>query len=1427
MKKLTLLAILGLLITCSAYAQLTVIGDTSSQSLSQTLAGSGVSISNWSTNCDSAASGRFTNGNTTNLGFNEGVVLSTGRALDGGFGGFGVANPSATFASTSFNGTGDADLTNLINTFNTTPGQTFVTNDGCILEFDLRVDGDTLKFDYVFGSEEYTNFVCTQFTDVFGFFISGPNPLGGSYASQNIAIVPNSTYPVAINSVNGGNSSGTNTPCILTNTAYYVNNTGNDIVFDGFTTPLVAEIPVIPCNVYHLKLAIADVSDWSYDSGVFLRANSFSATNVNILPGTSATQGFQNAVEGCNTSGFTLQIDNILTDSFTIDYQIGGTATLGADYPAIPTSVTIAPGDSTAFIEIIPIDDQITEPYESVKLYLINTCTNTPYDSAVIFIQDTVVAVTASPDVTICRGESTVLNAQGGLLFNWTPPATLSNPTAASTVASPLNTTTYAVRVDVGLCYDIDSITVTVVDAEFTIEAGPDDTICRFGTSPINLTIVGNQSPYSFQWSPDSTLSSGTVQNPVAQPQSSELYNVTVTGANGCTLRDSLRVFVIGQGPFVTISSDKNDVCVGDTVHLLAQIFPKSCGLNVVPCTGAYDIKTAGTGTNTFGPSPYRGFYHDARTQILYKASELQAAGLQAGTITDIGFDMIAQASSIPYDNFTVKMGCTDVDALTDFVPGLSVVAPATQFIPAGPGINNHNLANPYDWDGYSNLIIEICFDNTQFTNDDNVSSTVTGYNSVIQASQDFAVGCDLDAATSFPFISQERPNTQFVFCVDPPLPYSYSWSPTAGLVNPDSLNPSTAVVQNTTYSIVVTDSVCEGGAFINLRTANYGINAGNDTVVCNGQGVQLNAAVTGTPPSGALNCGVNGTACSGAATAYEFGLNPLFLNNSPFDGFFEDSRCQLLYRASDLQALGMTAGVISSLEFNVTFKLSTLPYQNLNVGVGCTNKTDLDFTTWEPTQSVYNNANYSTVTGWNTIPFLSNYDWDGSSNIVVEICWDNPDLASAGNTDYLLGVNTPYTSNNLALAFTDAGCGLDVSAAIQSTSLPAMRFNVCPGPPLVPNVSWSPGAGLNSTTILNPLATPAQSTSYVITADFPGGCIWYDTIAITTATLNYTISNDTAFCAGGAAQLEVIGADAVSWNNATPGLSCYNCANPTATPVVDALYVATISNAAGCTVLDSVNIDISTLFTGYTISPDTTFCAGNSVQLNVTGAATVQWDNIPGLSCYTCPDPVANPTDTTTYYVDLADAGGCTNRDTVTIFVREMDAFTLFNDTLIDQGTNITLYADATGGYGTYAYSWTPNTYLEDANVQNPEANTVISDIVYIVNVTSGDCADSDSVRVRVNIIESPVALPDAFTPNGDGRNDGFFPYIPNGSLATVKEFRIYNRWGEVVHEGNTPWTGDYKGKPQPIGNYQYYIVVARPFVPDQVVQGGFTLLR
>lgn len=349
--------------------------------------------------------GTFASG-LSSIGIEEGVILATGNSQ--------IAlgpNNSSNDGTTGGGSAGfDSDLSAISGSsalFNVT-----------ILEFDFIPDENEVAFDYVFASEEYCEYVSTVFNDAFGFFLSGPG-ISGPYTDNaiNIATIPGTATPVAINNVNW-----------TLNSEYYVTNAlletpgtppgnctveetnqptplSNLIEYDGFTKKLTARAEVIPCETYHIKIAIADVGDGIFDSAVFLGKNSFVSgennTRINVVSGyidsddDAAEEGCENAYIAFEKIPPTESIDI----SFVIDPA--STATEGLDFANLPDSYTIPAGVQYDTLWIDIFGDLLLEGIESFIITIegLCECVNPMVE---IFIED---PVPVERTVHICEGD--------------------------------------------------------------------------------------------------------------------------------------------------------------------------------------------------------------------------------------------------------------------------------------------------------------------------------------------------------------------------------------------------------------------------------------------------------------------------------------------------------------------------------------------------------------------------------------------------------------------------------------------------------------------------------------------------------------------------------------------------------------------------------------------------------------------------------------------------------------------------------------------------------------------------------------------------------------------------------------------------------------------------------------------------------------
>lgn len=278
MKKKILILLLTLN-TILVYSQLSINATlTPTYIIQSTLIGSGITATNITFNGSSASAlnvrdqvGIFSNGQTTNLGMANGIIIATGKANLA----IGPNNQNDDSSQTSFPIVGDPDLAQLV---------TYAIANKAVIEFDFISTNEIIGLDFIFASEEYPEFVNSIFNDVMGIFLSGPGIVGPfSNNAKNIAVLPLSSIPVITNTINNGLSN--NGPCESCN--YYVDNgTGNTplvnatLQYDGFTTEIDATSAVQTGLSYHLKIAIANVYDNLYDSAIFLKANSFNSSTL-------------------------------------------------------------------------------------------------------------------------------------------------------------------------------------------------------------------------------------------------------------------------------------------------------------------------------------------------------------------------------------------------------------------------------------------------------------------------------------------------------------------------------------------------------------------------------------------------------------------------------------------------------------------------------------------------------------------------------------------------------------------------------------------------------------------------------------------------------------------------------------------------------------------------------------------------------------------------------------------------------------------------------------------------------------------------------------------------------------------------------------------------------------------------------------------
>lgn len=583
-------------------AQLSVSSaPTATQLIQNVLLGPGVAANNIIYSGAATARGTFNCAGACNLGIASGVLLTSGGVN------FAVGTNNSTGAGQG-NGTGSDPNLNTLNPGGNNP------QDLAKFEFDFTVATDSVRFRYVWASEEYSDYVGTSCNDVFGFFINGPGITG----VKNIALIPGTAVPITINNVNNGQAPGLTSPTgPCTNCAYFRDNHGSTTIqYDGLTTVLTAATQVCPCETYHIKLAVQDFCDGNYDSGVFLEGNSFQSVGqipllnissslqvgdtIYICPGDSVQIGV-NACRstlwstGDTTSSIWVTQPGIYYTSianpplcfafsnFIYVQSLAPDAVLAANGPT-----TFCPGDSvtlsvTPGVSYLWSNGATTQNitvrnpgnyYCSVSYGQSANCADVSDTISVSYSPAIAMSISTSGPLSICQGQTVTLTSSTPNV-NWSTGAT-----SPSIVVSTAGNYT-ATPTDPGFCPIADTVAL-VVNTNPVVSVTGNDTICQGASS-----VLATGSTYTaYLWSNGQS-------SPTINATTAGVYSVTVTDGNGCTGSNSINVTVL-TNPSPSISGDF-DFCTGGSTVITATPGFTSYSWSTGGSSANLNITTAGS----------------------------------------------------------------------------------------------------------------------------------------------------------------------------------------------------------------------------------------------------------------------------------------------------------------------------------------------------------------------------------------------------------------------------------------------------------------------------------------------------------------------------------------------------------------------------------------------------------------------------------------------------------------------------------------------------------------------------------------------------------------------------------------------------------------------------------------------------------------
>lgn len=799
-------------ISTMSTAQLLVdSGVSAADAVENTLLGQGVTVSGINLSGDNNQVGTFECVDC-NLGLGTGVIIGSGNVSM-------AEGPNSSGSSSSGGGnfgSSDADL-EILN-----PGFTF--NDAAILEFDFEASGDSIKFKFVWASEEYPEYSGGNFNDTFGFFVSGPG-FSGPYSnnSANIAIIPGTTLPVTINNLNNG-TNGITGPCNYCE--FYINNPagGDDTVieYDGFTTVLTAEAEVQCGETYHIKIAVADVGDTGWDSAVFLEAGSFTSNQIDFdLQLVDMAVDDSTLFEGCGQANlvFSRPPSNTEEQAFLLD--VYGTATNGVDFPMIPDTMIFAEGETEAILPFWAFADGEVEGLEQVTLAFTNfiECfAESEMTEFTFYIGEPEPLALEFDNVAIdCNEEAALqVTATGGFgvySYLWE-----TGSTASSIIVAPDESADYLITVSdtCGIEGVGALVQVTIPDyPPLVVDIGPDQELDCLDNLFVASAIEGGFGDYELTWMVGGSFG-GT--EPTLDWATDDEVSVVLMVNDGCGTFSSAEIEVTFPDVVIEVSlgEDIDVTCVDNTI--LSGI--------IVGGVGAYTYSWQITGSEV-GTNPTYTTQTDDDLAITLEVSD------QCGNIASD--EVVLQVPNVALSlelGPNVNVTCLDEPWLTGEVAG-GVGTYSYIWMEDGTTISTDPSVQVEVSDQVEFvLFVEDQCGNTQT---DNVTYDIPPVPMSVSLGEDLSVTC-VDNTTLEPAVSGGVGT------------YSYWWS-----MEGDDLGTETFVIVNidepSQVVVFVEDECGNIGAdeiSLNIPATPIELQMSLDTAICLGENAQLIANASG-----------------------------------------------------------------------------------------------------------------------------------------------------------------------------------------------------------------------------------------------------------------------------------------------------------------------------------------------------------------------------------------------------------------------------------------------------------------------------------------------------------------------------------------------------------------------------------------------------
>ncbi len=943
---------------------------------------------------------------------------------------------------------------------------------------------------------------------------------------------------------------------------------------------------------------------------------------------------------GCTaTSNITVTVQPALTLTLSVDDSSIGTcpasdaqitSVVGGGEPGYTYLWTPAAGLSSAIIGNPVAKPAATTTY-TLTVTDVNGC-SISRDITVVVVPD-LTAIASASDLLIgtCPTSTSTLDVtafggEPGYTYLWAPAATLNNPAIKSPVAKPLVTTTYTVTVtDNNGCTTTANVTIVVAPA-LTAIATTDDAIigtCPTSVAHLDVTAVGGEPGYTYLWSPVAGLSDPNSKTPTAKPAATTVYTVLVTDVNGCT---TTAVVTVNVAPLLTVTAAADDNIIG------------TCPTSVANLTA---VAGGGEPGYTYLWSPAAGLNN---VNIATPVAKPAATTTYTVLVTDVNGCTATNSVTITVVSplaATATASDPNIGTCPTSVSNLNVIVTGGEpgytysWAPAA-GLSSTIIANPVAKPAVTTTYTVTVTDVNGCTTTAPVTVTVLP-DLVATATAD-----DLIISTC----PTSRSNLGVTVTGGEPA-YSFSWSPVAGLNNPNVQNPVAKPAVTTTYTVTVTDvNGCQTTDAVTIT-------------------VQPDLAVTATADDNIISscptsvANLTGTATGGeelAGGGYIWNWTPaagLSATNIPNPQAKPLSTTT--YTVTITDANGCTATNTVTIEVRPPLAATAFA-SDYNIGACPGSSSHLDVN----------------VTGGET-PYI--YSWIPAAT-----------LSNAAIRD---PVATPAVTTTYTVTVTDAnGCTVTSDVTINVTppltataAVDDDPIGTCPAS--VAHLSttvaggegayaylWDNAGTLDDATRANPTAKPAGTTLYTVTVTDANGCTTTAQVTVNVAPpLTVTASADDNIigaCPSSVANLNALGAGGelpvsgdyiYNWSPAA-GLNYTNVQSPVAKPAATTTYTVTITDRNGCTATDQVTITVAAPIVltatpavyagGYNIT-----CNGatdGSVNLGVAGGEApfvIAWT---GPSGYTAATEDIAGLGAGTYNVTVTDANGCTSVTSVVL---------------------------------------------------------------------------------------------------------------------------------------------------------------------------------